>query len=87
MEPSYNSEDYKPECKSCGVNEFKRERNYFEREYLVLEDDGSAYVDSSDMEGPIDEWVYSCSNCGLEAGDLEDLLDDKPWEDEETEEW
>lgn len=79
----YNQDDYLPECKNCHSKEFGRERNYFEREYLILEEDGCVLTDSSDMEGPTTDWKYICYGCLSESDDLEDLLTDKPFNDGE----
>jgi len=71
-------------CSVCQETEtLYRERSYSEREWLDVADDGVGYVHSSDMEGPHDAWVYTCSSCGASGADVEDVYEPIEEDDDE----
>jgi hypothetical protein len=71
-------------CERCGGVVFKRERDFFEREYCTVEADD--YLDpmweDNELEGPTSEWRVECVGCGATGTDIEDMLSE-PESDED----
>lgn len=78
----YDEQRYLPACAGCGHKDcFRRQRVVHEVEVLSLEE-GYAEVADRDMHVQ-DDWTFECEHCGRSGSELEDILIEREWPDED----